>query len=643
MKNMFCEKEHLGNEDSVEKLFLDRLIGNLKFKDSDIKTKQSIKQLVISRGRRKENYKPDYVLYKNKKPKIVIEAKATNEDVDEFIYQAANYSLLLNSAYKNENPVKYFLISNGLITKIFKWDEDIAIISLSFEDFSVKSLKYNELLNLLSYDNIMGDNILPDFKFEKVTTQEIDGIFRACHNLIWKKETINPTDAFYEFCKLFFIKLKQDKHLHTEYINKGKMPPTEEFKFSEQWINKQGAVNPVNSILFKEELLPFLKKEREEHGKKRIFEDNENINLQSATIKEVVKLLQHIDFYNIDEDLNGRMFETFLSATVRGKDLGQFFTPRSIVKFIVKLVDLKVNKNEIDTVFDGCSGSGGFLIDVIADMVKKIDNIQNLTNIEKEKMKGGVYFRHIYGAEKSLKNSRVTRMNLWFHGDGSSNVYCLDTLDKNFKYDKSLSDERKGEIEELKEKILDKKLKFDVILTNPPFSTRYEWNKKDEKEILQDYDISYKELDKEKNERVSSLKSNVMFIERYCDLLGGGGKLLTVIDESVLNADQEKYFRKYILKKFIVKAVISLPRNTFTNADTGTKTSILYLRKKTSEDEEQPPIFMAISENVGHSDSGKSEPEKCDLFRIMNESGEIINKKLKTTILEEFKKWENGS
>ena len=121
---MFCEKEHLGNEDSVEKLFLDRLIGNLKFKDSDIKTKQSIKQLVISRGRRKENYKPDYVLYKNKKPKIVIEAKATNEDVDEFIYQAANYSLLLNSAYKNENPVKYFLISNGLITKIFKWDEE---------------------------------------------------------------------------------------------------------------------------------------------------------------------------------------------------------------------------------------------------------------------------------------------------------------------------------------------------------------------------------------------------------------------------------------------------------------------------------------------------------------------------------------
>jgi type I restriction enzyme M protein len=642
MKNLFCEKKNLNNEDSVEKLFLDRLIKKLNFKDRDIKTKQSIQQLTISKGRKKENYKPDYVLYKNKKPIIIIEAKATNEDVDDFIYQGAGYSLSLNSTYKNENPIKYFVLSNGIITKIFKWDEDKPILSLKFEDFSAKSPNYKELLNMLSFETIIEDKISSEFKFEKVSTKEIDGIFRACHNLIWKKETINPTDAFYEFCKLFFIKLKQDKDLHLNYINKGEFPPIDEFKFSEQWIKKQGAVNPVNSILFKEELLPFLKKERDDKGKKRIFEENENINLQSATIKEVVKLLEHVDFYNIDEDLNGRMFETFLSSTVRGKDLGQFFTPRTVVKFMVKMANIEVKKDKIDKVFDGCSGSGGFLIDAMADMVIKIDKMRNLTNKEKEKLKEKIYLGHIYGSEKSLKNSRVTRMNLWFHGDGSSNVYCLDTLDKNFKYDKSLSDERKKEIEELKEMILNENLKFDIIFTNPPFSTKYEWSKKDEREILDEYDISYKELDKEKDKRVSSLKSNVMFIERYCDLLEKGGKLLTVIDESVLNADQEKYFRKYILNNFIVKAVISLPKNTFTNADTGTKTSILYLRKKMSEDEEQPPIFMAISENIGHSDSGRPEPEKNDLFRIKDETGEIVNKGLKTTILEEFEKWENG-
>lgn len=624
MQDKFCKKENLNNEDSVENFFLDRLIKDLGFKDENIKTKQSIKKLTISQGRRKETYKPDYVLYKEKKPVILVEAKATNEDIDEFIYQGAGYCLLLNQTFKGENPLQFFILSNGLITKVFKWDESKPIMTLKFEDFIDKSPKYiklKELLEISKLSNLVKEEV---FKFDKASPQEIDGIFRACHNLIWKKETISPTDAFYEFCKLFFIKLKQDKDLHHNYLSQDLEIPLSEFKFSEHWINQQDANNPVNDILFKQQLLPFLKDEREKKGKKRIFEDDENIDLQSATIKEVVKLLQNIDFYGIDEDLNGRMFETFLSATVRGKDLGQFFTPRSVVKFMVKLADLKITKDRVEKVFDGCSGSGGFLIDAMADMVKKIDAMRSLSNKEKEKLKEDVYSKHIYGSEKSLKNSRVTRMNLWFHGDGSSNVYCLDTLDKNFKYDRSLSTERKKEIEELKKKVIDG-LKFDVIFTNPPFSTDYEWSKPDEREIIKDYDISYKELNKDKEQRVTSLKSNVMFIERYHDLLEKGGKLLTVIDESVLNADQEKWFRKYILSKFILKAVISLPRNTFTNADTGTKTSILYLKKKLSDDEEQTPIFMAISENIGHSDSGKPEPDKCDLWKILEEYQKFEN------------------
>ncbi len=639
--------KNLNNEDSVENFFLDRVIKDLKFKDEEIKTKQSIKQLSISQGRRKELYKPDYVLYKNKKPAIVIEAKAISENVDEFIYQGSNYSLLLNQEYKNENPIRFFILSNGIITKLFKWDENEPIITLKFEDFSDSSKKYKKFIDLISSDKLKEIISVKEFKFEKAKPEEIDGIFRACHNLIWKKETISPTDAFYEFCKLFFIKLKQDKDLHKKYkIDSGELPPPEEFEFSEQWLKRQGGANPVNSILFREQLLPFLKKERDDKGKKRIFEDDEKIDLQSATIRDVVKLLQHIDFYGIDEDLNGRMFETFLSSTVRGKDLGQFITPRSVVKFMVKLSNINVSKDKIDTIFDGCSGSGGFLIDAMADIVKKIDSIQSLTNKEKDKLKDSVYSNNIYGSEKSLKNSRVTRMNLWFHGDGSSNVYCLDTLDKKFNYDRSLSDERKKEIEEFKEKINgkdNKGLKFNKIFTNPPFSTTYEFNKPDEREVLEDYDISYKELNQEKNQRVTSLKSNVMFIERYYDLLEEGGELLTVIDESVLNADQEKYFRKYILNKFILKAVISLPRNTFTNADTGTKTSILYLRKKISEDEEQPPIFMAISGNIGHSDSGKPEPHKCDLFRIIDKDKNIINPDISSTILDEYRKFEDGS
>ncbi len=66
--------------------------------------------------------------------------------------------------------------------------------------------------------------------------------------------------------------------------------------------------------------------------------------MRPETIKMVVQKLQHWDRFGIDEDLNGRLFETFLNATMRGEELGQFFTPRSVVKLVTKLADVKVSR-----------------------------------------------------------------------------------------------------------------------------------------------------------------------------------------------------------------------------------------------------------------------------------------------------------
>ena len=508
--------------------------------------------------------------------------------------------------------------------------EEEEILTLNFNDFENKNIDFLELKKLISSDKILQKKET-NFKFEKISIPEIEGLFSACHNYIWKKSGYDPIKAFYEFSKLFFIKVRLDKRINEVYLSKG-IPiseiPKNEFKFSVDWINNQNTINPINTILFKDDLLSFLKKEIKK-GKRRIFDDNEEIELTSSIIKQIVKLLQNINFYKIDEDLNGRMFEIFLSSIVRGKELGKYFTPRNVVKFMSKMSGIKVSKdkNKIDKILDGCCGSGGFLIDAMDYMINEIDSMDDLTNLEIENLKQHLYFNCIWGIDFSPQNVRTTRMNLWFHQDSSSNVYCMNTLDKEFFIDPSKKEEEKDEIEFLKKSILQDELKFDVILTNPPFSSSFKMDEEEDKKIIEQYDISFKGLDKKKNERVNTLKSNVMFIERYYDLLEEKGKLLTVIDESVLNADKEKDYRKFIMDKFIIKAVISLPRNTFTNADTTTKTSILYLRKKKSPEETQPPIFMAISKNIGHSDSGKPEPEKCDLWKI----------------LEEFKKWENGN
>ena len=99
------------------------------------------------------------------------------------------------------------------------------------------------------------------------------------------------------------------------------------------------------------------------------------------------------------------------------------------------------------------------------------------------------------------------------------------------------------------------------------------------------------------------------------------GKLLTVIDESVLNTEGQgesmRKFRRWLRAHYIIKAVTSLPKNTFVNADVNPKTSILYLMKKERPDEEQPDVFMAISENVGHNDVGKPTLERNDLPDIL--------------------------
>lgn len=514
---------------------------------------------------------------------------------------------------------------------LYEWNNAVPILSLKFEDFKVGNKKFEDLQELISNSKLSVAIQRPTtktetFEFKQVAVKELEGIFRACHNLIWKKEKKKPTEAFYEFAKLFFVKVSHDRELHK--LNRELK--IDDFKFSERWIEQQQAesiLNPINSVLFinlRNELESKVRKKE----KKRVFDSDEKINLKPSTIKEVVKILEHLNLYDVHEDLNGRMFETFLTATIRGKELGQFFTPRTVVEFMVGLADLKCNKEKIDTVLDACCGSGGFLIDAMADMWKKVERNTHLSSTEKDTIRNDVVTKYLYGMDadkdERLPISRIARMNMVLHGDGSNKIYWIpDSLDKKIKIEKGIEEELKEEAEEIKDLLLNKEKKFDVVLTNPPFSMKYEKKKDDEKEILEEYEIAKKRAS---GELRSSVKSNVLFLERYRDLLEPHGKLITVMDESVLNTATEKEYRDFIRDNFIIKAVISLPRNTFVNADTTVKTSVLYLIKKAEPQETQPDVFMAMSNNVGHSDSGKKTPELEDL----------------KIILEEFKRFENA-
>jgi type I restriction enzyme M protein len=142
---------------------------------------------------------------------------------------------------------------------------------------------------------------------------------------------------------------------------------------------------------------------------------------------------------------------------------------------------------------------------------------------------------------------------------------------------------------------------FDIGLSNPPFSMGYSDNLPTEKEILKDYDLTGFGFEGTSRRR-SSLRSSVMFIERYADLLRPGGKLVTIIDDSILASPKNSFARDFIRERFIIRAVISLPGDAFYRVGARVKTSILYLIKREQGEVGQPAAFMYECQHVGLDD-----------------------------------------
>ena len=422
---------------------------------------------------------------------------------------------------------------------------------------------------------------------------------------IWKKEKFGPTKAFYELAKLLFVKLRQDRLIHG-IIEQGREIQQTDFYFTVDWANSQPTANPVSDLLFKE-IQNQLEGEIRSGNKKRIFGEGELIDLRPSTIIEVVRLIEGYDLHGIDEDLNGRMFETFLNATVRGKELGQFFTPRPVVKYMTKTVRLGVAKKKLPRVIDACCGSGGFLIEALAELSYAINKSSQLTNAECDQLHTELQSETLYGIEANDEIGRVARLNMYLHGDGGSRIYVADSLDKELMGEAGLPVERRQQLEELCQRVVIEQIRFDVALTNPPFSMSYTKKESEEHRILRQYEIVGGQ----------SAHSNVLFLERYRDLLTDTGELLTVIDDTVLNGVNAAAFREFIREYFIVRQVVSLPFNAFFRAQANIKTSILHLRRK-RPGERQGDVFMAITNNVGHDDHRHDTPHRDNLPEIAN-------------------------
>ena len=621
----FGKLDDLSNEATVEQFFVARLLKDLGYTDSQIRPKASIDELKISKGRKSEKWRPDYAFTYSGKVRWICEVKGVEEELDNWVSQAQSYCLALNST-QSDNPVEFFMLTNGVTTRVYRWDDATPLVEASFGDFVDDNQAYTSIRSLLGRDAFSAvPAAAPRAKGEHIlrrhSVSDLNSDFAWAHRLIYKRDNLSYNAAFMEFVKVIFLKLHSDREAHADpnrrvLDDNSIIVPAESVKFSTAWIKSRESdtPSPLDTILF-QKLLSDFEIAIANGRKKRIFPKGERLLLSPETLRTLVDRLECIDLISIDADLNGRMFETFLNSTLRGKALGQYFTPRSVVKLATGLAQLRADDKHVDRVIDACSGTGGFLIEALADMWSKLDANTSLSNKRREELRMQVAERSLIGVDvaRDPALARIARINMYLHGDGGTSVFQLDSLDKNVAVGPTDDPEIVLEKEEFRSRVQRATATSggsrgvglaDVALTNPPFAKEYTRDEEGDAKLLDDYVLSY-DTSGGARRPLKSLSSMVMFLERYYDFLAPRGRLVTVVDDSILGAPRHKRVRKWIRDNWIVRAVVSLPGDAFQRSQARVKTSLLVLEKKASPDEAQPDVFMYYCSWVGVDDPSR--------------------------------------
>lgn len=345
---------------------------------------------------------------------------------------------------------------------------------------------------------------------------------------------------------------------------------------------------------------------------REVIDKEDEISLDANSIVYIVGELQNYCLIEAERDTVADAFEVFIDHALKGGQ-GQFFTPRNVIKMMVEILD----PSDEDMIIDPSCGSGGFLVETLKYIWKKLDDEGkkynwNAANLKEEKME--VALNKICGIDKDYFLSKVAKAYMAILGDGKSGIFCEDSLEQPSNWS-------------AKTRVKISKNKFSILLTNPPFGSKIPVRGENK---LKQYDLGYK-WSKKKDEDVwvkGKLKEKespqVLFIERDIELLADYGKMAIVLPDGVFGNDTFGYIRNWLKRKGRILAIIDIPIETF-QPNTSTKTSVLVFQKL-PEDEipEDYEIFMAIAETCGHDRRGNEI--ELDEIRLISA---------------EYKKWES--
>lgn len=630
-------------EEEVRQRYVCRLVDSYGY---DIK--QMGEEVKVTNSQRGQGAaRADIVIWRNEEDKrkgknalIVVECKAENVTIRQADYfQGYNYAAWAGA--------KFFVTTNLKETRIFKVVED------------AMPKKLEEIADIPSADMVNDDKKIKAMLLQTkaFTRDEFSRLLFKCHNIIRNNDKLSPEAAFDEISKILFIKIRYER------TNSG----TQIFS-KEEFLKQKKMYDAVKSKESPDYYQFLFNKTKEDFAKDHLFDENETIKIRENSFEQIVKELQVYNLSTTSDDVKGIAFEQFLGRTFRG-ELGQFFTPRTIVDFMVSVLD----PQEGEYVCDPCCGSGGFLIrafeyvrehienevEVRKEDVKRslfTDDYSKLAKKEQEKIDQKVIdafnkmnyeldinnpmgrlrslsFDCIYGTDANPRMARTAKMNMIMHGDGHGGVHHHDGL-------LNVNGIWEG--------------RFDIILTNPPFGARIDKELKiteadrftdiekikayEKRYGKENYDNALKQVNDHINQPILDLfqigkfsgLTEVLFIERCLNLLKPGGRMGIVLPEGVLNNTNLQKVRDFVESKAKILLIVSIPQDVFMAAGATVKPSLLFFKKFTeNEAEEYNRIYIQASHEV----EAKYDEEMTDIDAKLAKRGkEALSKDEKKSL-----------
>lgn len=440
------------------------------------------------------------------------------------------------------------------------------------------------------------------------SSEEVDplGLAQAVWQDIYINTAKSPLKCLYNVVELFIFKFLSDLEI---------LKKPDNFDFVYQLSLEKGGKEAlryyaVNSRPKIRELFPAGKDDTTIiNGTIFVSNDGKPVNSQANLFKNSLrKYNQFGSLRNVKKEFKTKLFETFLKQSSDKSKLGQFFTPRKVVRAMVDMADVEALQDGA-RICDPFCGVGGFIAETIQKPKRRKDFKPNSNGKIDPKVS---YVGYDKGTDEDDERVIIlAKANLV--------IYLSDLIERHPSHTKSFAKAlnsifnylTQSNLGTLKLNIVEEE-KFHLILTNPPYITSGVSSIRDE--------IKSEGLEKHYNIRSKGVDG--LALQWIIRSLKKGGKAFIVVSDGILESGQNRLLREHILQECDLNAIISLPRKTFFN--TPQKTFILVLTKKEiKSDIQTEPIFTYLVSNIGETlDVDRFEIEgKSDLER----SKELFN------------------